>query len=125
MFSTSTVRWTIRAGLVRSRGHNLRCRIKDSQQFKDRLQPAESASEAVTGQVSKTLGGLKVKLEVNDCVGDLSVEAVEELKLDMILGMEFWQIGDIETKFSYCHWSASQGQWKLFDRENGSSVYRG
>ena len=66
--------------------------------FEDRLEESNAAIRTVTGGITRVLGTLKVILEIDGMARLLSMKAVPKLDQDIILGMDFCHLFDVDAR---------------------------
>ena len=60
-----------------------------ARKFRDRIEQAESVVESAMGTAYKCLGKLHVKMVIDGIIRDLYITALDCIKHDLILGMDF------------------------------------
>ena len=98
-----------------------------AEKFKDRLQPVDSWIESAMGEASKCLGQLKVNIVVDGVVDALFFKALEGVRHEMILGMDFIKKWDIEVKNKQTLWRVGEtilqnGTWYPFSNSSTDGV---
>ena len=92
--------------------------------YANRLKPSTTAVKSVTGNVNRIVGELKMSLEVGGYLSTLSVKAIRDIDHDLILGMDFFEIFDVELRPGKGLWRAREGKrmsltHKGKDQKNG------
>ena len=92
-----------------------------AEKFRDRLEPAESVVESAMGTAYKCLGKLHMKMVIDCITRNLHVTALDCIKHDIILGMDFVKHFDIETRREQTEWRVGElrlqnGTWQRFCR---------
>lgn len=82
--------------------------------FKAQLQPTNNEILTATGEVSKCLATLNIQLDVDGYVGIVKFIVVDELRQDLILGMDFCEKWDLECKIAKRKWRVKEGKWRSF-----------
>ena len=98
-----------------------------AEEFKDRLQPVDSWIESAMGEALKCLGQLKVNIVVDGVVDALFFKALEGVRHEMILGMDFIKKWDIEVKNKQTLWRVGEtilqnGTWYPFSNSSTDGV---
>ena len=98
-----------------------------AEEFRDRIEPAESVVESAMGTAYKCLGKLKVKMVIDGVIRDLNVTALDCIKHDIILSMDFIKLFDIETRREQTEWRVGElrlqnGTWQRFCRTGRERV---
>ena len=92
--------------------------------FKDRLEDSSTAVRNVTGGITRVMGLLNVMLEVNHLAKPLPMKALHNLDQEIILGMDFCKLYDIDAQLGRGVGRAREGRWRPFakTREEERSI---
>ena len=92
--------------------------------FDDRLETSNTAIRTVPGGVTRVLGTLKVMLKIDGTSKALPMKAVPNLDQDIILGMDFCKLFDVDARLGRQRWRVEEGKWRPFvkDGDNKKSV---
>ena len=77
-----------------------------------------------TGNVTRALGNLPLKVEVDDKSELIVFRAIAELEQELISGMDFCRLFDVDTRLGRGVWRVHDGEWHIFDREDGAGSLR-
>ena len=82
--------------------------------FEDRLEESNAAIRTVMGGITRVLGTLKVMLEIDGMARSLLMKAVPNLDQDIILGMDFCRLFDVDARLGRRRWRVEEGKWRPF-----------
>ena len=94
--------------------------------FEDRLEESNAAIRTITGGITRVLGTLKVMLEINGMVRSLPMKAGPILDQDIIFGMYFCRLFNIDARLGRRRWRVDEGKWRPFvkaEEEVRSSIF--
>ena len=89
-------------------------------QFKDRMRETSTRVRTATGNVTRALGNLPLKVEVDGNSKKIVFRAIAELEQELILRMDFCRLFDVDTRVGKGVWRVHDGKWHPFDREDGA-----
>ena len=91
-----------------------------AQQFEDRMVETSTRVRTATGNVTRALGNLPLNVKVDGNSKKIVFRAIAELEQELILGMDFCRLFDVDTRLGRDVWRVHDGKWHPFDREDGA-----
>ena len=82
--------------------------------FEDRLQESSTAVRNVTGGITKVLGVLNVMIEIDHHAAPLPMKALHNLDQEIILGMDFCKLFNVDAQLGRGVWRVREGRWRPF-----------
>ena len=87
--------------------------------FQEKLEAVKAVIKSVLGPATKCLGSLRVSLEIDGVLDNVTFKVLDSVKHDIILGIDFMRKWDIEVKNKQTQWRVGQtllqdGDWHQF-----------
>ena len=82
--------------------------------FEDRLEDSSTAVQNVTRGITRVMGVLNVMLEIDHIAKPLPMKALHNLDQEIILGMDFCKLYDVDTQLGRGVWRVREGRWRPF-----------
>ena len=74
-----------------------------------------------TGNVTPALSNLPLTVEVDSKSGHITFQAITEPEQELILGIDFCRLFDIDTRLGRSVWRVHEGKWHTLDRDEVGS----
>ena len=97
-----------------------------AERFEDRLEHSVTAVRTVTGGITRVMGVLNVRLEIDHQAKPLPMKALHNLDQEIILEMDFCKLFDVDAQFGRGVWRIREGRWRPFAKpgeEENSAIH--